>query len=83
MTRHLVQIYNLRISHPQTDILLFDDDAARAFRHVKLHPDVAAAHAYSVGQTLCMPTGSVIGSNVSPHDWEVLAQSRYMLVEHL
>ena len=83
LNRHLVQIYNLRISYPQTDILLFDDDAAGAFRHVKLHPDVAAAHAYSVGQTLYVPTGSVFGSNVSPHNWEVLAQSRCMLAEHL
>ena len=38
MNRHLVQIYNLRISYPHTDILLFDDDAAGAFRHVKFHP---------------------------------------------
>ena len=75
MNRHLVQIYNLRISYPRTGILLFNDDAAGEFRHVKLHPDVAAAHAYSVGQTLYFPTGSVFGSNSSPYNWVVFAQS--------
>ena len=68
ITRHLVQIYNLRISYPHTDILLFNNEAAGAFRRVKLYPDVAAAHAYSVGQTSYVPTGSVFGSNVSPHN---------------
>ena len=49
MTRHLVQMRNLRISHPSKEILPFDDDASGVFRHVKLRPQVAEAHAYSVG----------------------------------
>ena len=68
MNRRLVQIYNLRISYPHTDVLLFDDDVDGEFGHVKLHPGVAVAHAYSVGQTLCVPTSSVFGSNVSTHN---------------
>ena len=40
LTRHLTRIYNLRISYPNTEILLCDDDASGAFRHVKYHPDI-------------------------------------------
>ena len=78
-----MQICNLCASYLQTDILLFDDDAAGVFRHAKLHPDVTVAHTYSVGQTLHIPIGSAFGSNVSLHNWEVLAQSWRMLAEHL
>ena len=76
MTRHLVQMCNLRISHPSKEILTFDNDASGAIRNVKLHSQVAAAHAHSVGQTLHTPIGSVFGTNVIPHNWEVFAQYR-------
>ena len=33
--RHLRSIYNLRITYKFKDILLFDDDASGAFRHIK------------------------------------------------
>eukprot|EP00957_Ditylum_brightwellii_P146445 11150355-Ditylum_brightwellii.AAC.1 len=32
MTNHLIRIWNLRISYPNEDILLWDDDATGAFR---------------------------------------------------
>ena len=83
MTRHLLCTWNLRISYLDTDILLFDDDAAGVFHHVKIHPEVAAAHVYSVGQTLHIPIGSTFDSNVSPRNWELFAKFRYMLAEHL
>ena len=82
MTRNLVQTYNIRISYSDTEILLFEDEASRAFYHVKLHLDFAVAQAYSVGQTLRIPIGSIFGSNVIRHNWEVFAQSRFMLAEH-
>ena len=66
----------ISIRHATYDeFLLFDDEASGAFRHVKLHPQIAASHAYSVGQTLHMSIGSVFGTNVIPHNWEVLAHS--------
>ena len=81
--RHLTRIYNLRIIHKFKETLLFDDDASGAFRHIKLHPDVVGASAFMIGGTLYVPLGSVFGSNVSLHDWEVVVLSRAQLVEWL
>eukprot|EP00957_Ditylum_brightwellii_P071380 5426556-Ditylum_brightwellii.AAC.1 len=41
LPKHLTRIWNLRISHPNEEILLQDDDATGAFRQCKLHPDIA------------------------------------------
>jgi hypothetical protein len=38
--QYLWQIYNLRISYPNKEILLFDDDVISAFHQVKYHPNV-------------------------------------------
>ena len=57
--------------------LFFDDDASGVFSHMKLQPQELLAHACSIGQTLCNPIGSVFGTNVSLHNWEVLVQSRW------
>ena len=83
MTRYLVQIHDIRISYPDKDILLFDDDASGAFLHAKIHPQVEEAHTHSVGQILCMRIGPVFGGNVSPHNWKVFPQSRCKKEEHL
>ena len=46
--RHLEGIWNSRITHPQSDILLFDDDVKGAFRHCKYHPDIATAFSFII-----------------------------------
>ena len=46
--KHLIRIWNLRITHPSEDILLWDDDVSGAYRLPKYHPDVAAAFSYSI-----------------------------------
>ena len=43
LQEHINRIWNLRISYPDEDILLWDDDVAGCFRHVKHHPDVLPA----------------------------------------
>eukprot|EP00957_Ditylum_brightwellii_P020682 1559568-Ditylum_brightwellii.AAC.1 len=40
LPKHLIRIWNLRISCPDDDILLWDDDATGAFRQCKFHPDI-------------------------------------------
>ena len=80
---YLKRIYNLRITYRFKEILLFDDDASGAFRHIKLHPDIVGAHAFIIGDTLYVPIGSVFGSNASPCNWEVIALSRTKLAEWL
>ena len=57
--KYLKRIYNLRMTHVHTEILLIDDDALGAFRHVKLHPDIAGDHFFVIGKTLCVPLGSM------------------------
>ena len=66
MTRHIVRTCDIRTSYHDQDILLFDDDAAGAFHHVELHPQVDAAHSYSARQTLYIPIGTVFGAKLSP-----------------
>ena len=50
---------------------------------MKLHPDIAGAHSFVIKDTLHVPLGSVFGSNVSPHNWEVIALARTKLAEWL
>lgn len=60
--RHMIGIYNLRITYPTTEIYLWDDDVSGAFRHVKYHPDIATAFAYTIHQYLILSIGQVFGS---------------------
>ena len=82
-TRHLTQIYNLRVSYPKEELFLFDDDVAGAFKHAKYHPDVAAAHSFKLDKHLYVPLGSTFGSNVSPQEFEVIAKARVRKAEEL
>ena len=41
--RHLQVVWNSRISHPHSEIILFNDDVEGAFRHCQYHPDIATA----------------------------------------
>jgi hypothetical protein len=45
----LRSIYNLRITYPDKEIYLIDDDVVATFRQVKYHPHVISAKAYSAG----------------------------------
>ena len=62
---------------------MFDDDASGVFRHIKTHPDIAGAHSFVIGDTLCVLIGSVFGSNVSTRNWEVVILSRTRFPEWL
>ena len=44
--RHWSHIWNLRICHPSTEILLYKDDINSVFHRGRYHPDVAAPFAY-------------------------------------
>ena len=81
--RHLTQIWNLRISYPDEDILVFDDDVSGAFRHAKHNPDIASAISFVIGELLFIPTGQTFGSNTSPANFEPIARARTILATHL
>ena len=71
------------MTHVHTEILLIDDDSSGAFRHVKLHPDIAGDHFFVIGKTLRVPLGSVFRHNVIPHNWEVTDLDRNKIKEYL
>ena len=81
--RHLVRIWNLRITHPHKEIYVWDDDVSGAYRVPKYHPNVAGAFAYAILNFLFLPTGGTFGSNTSPQEYEPFARARAFLAEHL
>ena len=83
MKRHVVQAWNIRISYPDKEILLFNDDASGVFLRVKLYLQVVLAHVYSADQTLCMLIYSKFGASVSSIHLEEIARSRCKKAEPL
>ena len=81
--RHLERIWNMRISYPNTDILLFDDDVKGAFRHYKYHPNIAAAFSFIIEDLLFVPLRGTFGSITSPSNFEPITRARTHLVEFL
>ena len=80
--RHLQYLYNFRISVPNDEILLYDDDVKSAFRHCKYHPDVASAFAFIIQENLWIPLGGMFGSIVTPANFEPIARARTHLAKY-
>lgn len=74
--RHLVRIWNLRITYPTDDILQYGDDVTAAFRRVLYHPDIAVAFAQVFLGFLIIPVGGIFGSRSGPSWWCVLGELR-------
>lgn len=80
--RYLIWIYNLRISYPDRDIHLFDDDVSGAFRQPKYHPNIISAKCFIVGRYLFGPSGLTFGDSSSPPSYEPFARARMALATH-
>ena len=74
--RHLESMWNLRITHPFSGILLFDDYFKWAFRHNKYHPDIVAAFSIIISNLLYIPLGGTFGSITSPSNFESITRAR-------
>ena len=81
--RHLIWIYNIRISLPQEDIFQFSDDVSVAFRWPRLHPWIVPAFSFLFFGNLYIPTGHVFGSNTSAQNFEPIAKARTLLAQHI
>jgi hypothetical protein len=81
MRRHLIRIYNLRISYPKEILYLFDDDVTAAFRHVKYNLFVAGAFSAIANSLLLIHCAQTFGSVTSPSNYESLALTRAFLSE--
>jgi hypothetical protein len=79
---HLIRIYNLRITYPDQDILLMDDDVVSAFRIPKYNPFVICSKAFCAGSHLHVCVGQTFGDCTSPSNFEPLARARMALAEH-
>jgi hypothetical protein len=81
--KYLTWIYNLRITYPDLEIYLFDDDVTAAFRQPKYHPNVISGKAYRIGKYLFIPTGLTFGDCSSVPSWEPFAAARMALSTEL
>eukprot|EP00957_Ditylum_brightwellii_P010895 825580-Ditylum_brightwellii.AAC.1 len=70
LPKHLVRIWNLRISYPDDDILLWGDDAISAFRQCKLHPDISKLFSFII-------------DNISPANWDPIRRAREAIAKCL
>jgi hypothetical protein len=80
--RHLTEIYNYRISFPESDILLHDDDVAACFRSQKYNPEVVSSKGIVWGDYCGVWTGLTFGDVSSPSNWEPIARARATLATH-
>jgi hypothetical protein len=76
LQQHLTQIWNLRISHPNEDLLQFTDDLHAAFHRVLYHPDAGVLFASVFMEFLIIPVGTIIGARNSPSFFTLLSEMR-------
>ena len=82
-TKFLIAIYNLRITFPDLEIYLFDDDVAAAFRQCKYHPNVISAKGILIDAFLFIATGNTFGDRSSPPSFEPIAATQMALSTEL
>lgn len=80
---HINRIWNLRISYPNKDIFLWDDDVKSCFRHGKHHPDVMPAFGLIIDQLTYFYVGQTFGSVFSPANQEPIRRARAQLAQAL
>jgi hypothetical protein len=79
----LCYLYNLRISFPDEELYLGDDDVSGAFRHLKYHPNLVAMHASFQAGYGVLNTGGTFGGCTTPSNWNVIARARQELAQFL
>lgn len=79
----LIYLANLRVSYPDEEIYLGEDDVGGAFKHSKIHPDLVGAHASIQSNYVVLATGSTFGGKTSPSNWNTLAVCRQYRAQHL
>ena len=82
-TDYLTHIYDMRITYPNEDLLVYSDDVSGAFRWPRLNPYIATSMAYILSNCVNIPAGQVFGSNASAQNFEQLAKARKKLAQLL
>ena len=81
--RLLQRIWNLRISHPNLDIITHANDIRSCFRQMKNNADVMGAFSYIIDKVLFLQCGLCFGADFSPACWEVCRRIIEILAEKL
>jgi hypothetical protein len=79
----LVRAYNLRISHPDDNIIIHANDVKSCFRQIKHHPNVAGTFMYILANYLFFKVGLTFGADFSPANWEAVHRAQFALAERL
>jgi hypothetical protein len=66
LLRLLIGLWNLRIDHPDEDILILPNDVTAAFHRILYHLSMMIVFASVFEEYLCVPAGSIFGSKSSP-----------------
>jgi len=80
---NLIWIWNLRITYPDREIYLGEDDQAGAFRHCKHPPSLVGLHCVILFGMMIAYTGQTFGSGASPGNYEPVSNSVQQVAEHI
>jgi hypothetical protein len=80
--RFMVWVYNARITYPNEEVLVGDDDVSGAFRLLKNHPDLVAMLSFVALDLMLCYTSGPFGVNWTPSNWDVLAQARQRAAQY-
>ena len=69
-------LYNLRITYPDVEIYIADDDVSGAFRLMKYHPNLMALHTSIQAGYAVVNTGGTFGDNTSPSNFDPIGLAR-------
>jgi hypothetical protein len=79
----MVWLYNLRITYPDLEIYIADDDVSGAFRLMKYHPNCMAMHTFIQGAYGVVNTGGTFGDNTSPSNFDPIGMARRQLAWYM
>ena len=82
-TNFLRWVYNARITYPNEELYLGDDDISGAFRHQKYHPNLVGMHTCVVAGFMSCATGMAFGDNTSSANFDPIAEARKELARYL
>ena len=74
--RHLTRSWNSRISYPNKDLLLMEDDVKGVFRHTKYYLDIVSTFRFQILDLMYVYIGNTFRSIFSPSNFETLIRTR-------
>ena len=76
LARTWKRTYNLRLQHPNDDIIVYKDDLVAAFRRVRYHPDMSGTQCYVLTTFFVIPIGMQFGGRDAPSWFSQVSEIR-------